>query len=119
MIEKMTKYSFILLSSDTEEFLLQLQSTGMMDITRSRKPVDEKSSALLGRITDCRDTEGFLKKSDFAKDPDISGIQAAAKSAELPDTDPVRFVREQKEKLESIASAIATEKSRMTYWSPR
>ena len=118
MIEKMTKYSFILLSCDTEEFLLQLQSTGMMDITRSRKPVDEKSSALLDRITDCRDTEGFLKKSDFAKDPDISGIQAAAQSAELPDTDPVRFVREQKEKLESIASAIATEKSRMKAYAP-
>ena len=54
MIEKMTKYSFIMLSSYTEDFLQKLQEIGMMDITRSRKPVDEASAALLDRMKDCK-----------------------------------------------------------------
>ena len=70
MIEKMTKYSFILLSSYTEEFLQKLQQIGMMDITRSHKPVDEASAALLDRMKDCKDTAAYLKKADWSKDPD-------------------------------------------------
>ena len=35
MIEKMTKYSFILLSGKTEEFLRRLQQLGLVDIARS------------------------------------------------------------------------------------
>ena len=40
MIEKMTKYSFILLSADKEKFLEDLTELGVVDITRSSKPVD-------------------------------------------------------------------------------
>ena len=47
MISKMTKYSFILLSEGQETFLERLQELGVVDITRSSRPVDEKSSALL------------------------------------------------------------------------
>ncbi|MDD6624947.1 MAG: V-type ATPase 116kDa subunit family protein [Bacteroides sp.] len=43
----MTKYSFVLLSGQTEEFLSKIQDLGVIDITRSLKPVDEKSEALL------------------------------------------------------------------------
>ena len=41
MISPMTKYSFILLSGQTEEFLSKIQDLGVIDITRSVKPVDE------------------------------------------------------------------------------
>ena len=39
MISPMTKYSFILLSGQTEEFLSKLQDLGVIDVTRSLKPV--------------------------------------------------------------------------------
>ena len=47
MIEKMTKYSFILLSGEEKDFLSRLQELGMLDITRSVKPVDSHSSEIL------------------------------------------------------------------------
>ena len=47
MIEKMTKYSFVLLSADKEKFLEDLTALGVVDITRSSKPVDAASSAIL------------------------------------------------------------------------
>ena len=50
MIAKMTQYSFILLQGDKEQFLSELQQLGVMDITRSAKPVDSYSQSLLGKI---------------------------------------------------------------------
>ena len=47
MIEKMTKYSFILLSADKEKFLEDLTELGVVDITRSSKPVDAASASIL------------------------------------------------------------------------
>ena len=49
MIRSMTKYSFILLSGDQESFLTELQELGLMDITRSAKPVDGTSEQLLDK----------------------------------------------------------------------
>ena len=51
MIEKMSKYSFILPSSGKEEFLRGIQDLGLVDITRSEKPADERSAALLDSIS--------------------------------------------------------------------
>ena len=50
MIDRMTKYSFILLSGEEGALIDQLQSLGLVDITRSEKPVDEESSKLSGEI---------------------------------------------------------------------
>ena len=50
MIEKMTRYSFILLKGEEEKFLEQLQELGVVDIKRSSVPVDEHSTDLLDRI---------------------------------------------------------------------
>lgn len=47
MIEKMTRYNFILLGGEEDKFLADLQELGVVDITRSIKPVDDRSSALL------------------------------------------------------------------------
>ncbi|MBP5558730.1 MAG: ATPase V [Bacteroidales bacterium] len=47
MIDRMTRYDFILLSGNKDSFLESLTSLGVMDVTRSSKPVDEKSAALL------------------------------------------------------------------------
>lgn len=51
MIEKMTKYSFVLLSADKDKFLADLAALGVMDITRSVKPVDAASNAILAEAT--------------------------------------------------------------------
>ena len=51
MITPMTRYDFILLSSGTEAFLEKIQSLGVVDITRSVKPVDSTSAALLDKVT--------------------------------------------------------------------
>ena len=49
MIDSLTKYSFILLNGEQEGFLETLRETGLVDITRSEKPVDEASAAMLGK----------------------------------------------------------------------
>ena len=49
MISPMTRYNFILLSGDEKSFLPQLQELGLVDITRSVKPVDQTSGALLDK----------------------------------------------------------------------
>ena len=46
----MTKYSFVLLDAGKEDFLSRLQELGLVDITRSDKPVDERTAALLDGI---------------------------------------------------------------------
>ena len=50
MIEKMTRYDFILLSGEEGHFLAQLQEAGLVDITRSVKPADEPSRELASEI---------------------------------------------------------------------
>ena len=46
MVTEMTKYGFILMSGEADAFLKKLQEIGMVDITRSVKPIDEQSEKL-------------------------------------------------------------------------
>lgn len=55
MITSMTKYSFILLSGDKDEFLDRLQELGVVDISRSQKPVDDVSGRIVADIDATRD----------------------------------------------------------------
>ena len=50
MITSMTKYSFILLNGEQEGLLDRLQEIGLVDITRSAKPVDEKTTGLAAEL---------------------------------------------------------------------
>ena len=50
MIEKMTRYDFILLSGRKEAFIDSLCELGVMDIKHSSKPVDDKSETMLSRL---------------------------------------------------------------------
>ena len=50
MIEKMTKYSFILPSGRQEEFISRLSELGIVDIKRSAVPVDSRSEEMLAGI---------------------------------------------------------------------
>ena len=75
----MTKYNFILLSGDADAFLQRLQTMGVMDITRSTKPIDEHSEKLSSRAGILRKALSLLKdvmpaelaengKADYASD---------------------------------------------------
>lgn len=55
MITSMTKYSFILLSGDKDGFLDRLQELGVVDISRSQKPVDDVSGRIVADIDATRD----------------------------------------------------------------
>ena len=78
MVEKMTKYSFVLLSGETEGFLEWLQGLGIVDVTRSSKPIDDKSSEMLDKVSGVKKTIGILEKLDFTGNPDLERIRQAA-----------------------------------------
>ena len=91
MITKMTKYSFILMSGEKEGFLEQLQELGVVDISRSVKPVDQDSHEMLARATRARKAIETLEGIDYTKDADFEAISKATVTI---DDDIVRFVEE-------------------------
>ena len=75
MIEKMTRYNFILLGGEEEKFLTGLQELGVVDITRSFKPVDDISSRLLHDAENLKSAILFLQDQDF---PDVTPLPVVA-----------------------------------------
>jgi hypothetical protein len=82
MIVRMTKYSFVVLSQELDSFLLKLQELGMMDITRSVRPIDQNSKemvevssryksaiSLLGRLA--KECEGITPIATEASDDQL------------------------------------------------
>ncbi len=69
MVTEMTKYDFILMSGDADAFLEKLQSVGVVDITRSLKPVDDKSEKLSARAEVYHKALSQLKGIEKAADP--------------------------------------------------
>ncbi len=65
----MTKYDFILMSGDADAFLEKLQSVGVVDITRSVKPIDDQSEKLSARAEVYRKALSSLKAVEKADDP--------------------------------------------------
>ncbi|MBR6423609.1 MAG: ATPase V [Bacteroidales bacterium] len=68
MITKMTKYTFLLLTSDTEGFLREIQDLGVLDITRSRKPVDATSGKLYREAEAIRKEIETVERCDYTRD---------------------------------------------------
>jgi len=67
MVTEMTKYDFILMSGDADAFLAKLQQIGLVDITRSVKPVDEQSEKLAFRAEIYRKALSALKQVEPAE----------------------------------------------------
>ena len=65
MIAPMTKYSFILLNGMQEDLVDTLQGLGLMDITRSSKPVDDHSRELMAEIELLDGLIQGLRKADI------------------------------------------------------
>ena len=104
MITKMTKYSFILLSGEKEGFLEQLQELGVVDITRSVKPVDQDSSEMLAKATKAKKTIEFLEGIDYTKDADYEAI---SKTTTHIEGSPVEYVEGCKARISVLESDIA------------
>ena len=77
------KYSFILLSRETEGFLAKLQELGVVDVTRSAKPVDDRSAEMLDSAIFGKKVIGKLESLDFSKDAEWEQIRQAGKKAVL------------------------------------
>lgn len=107
MVTKMTKYSFILLSEQTEGFLNSLQELGVVDISRSIKPIDEQSS-------------GMLAEADRAKK--ALSILAACKAGSEKDFKfdgcPVDAVLETQDRIAGISAEIAAAKKEIAVRQP-
>ena len=106
MIEKMTKYSFILLSGKSEEFLKSLQGLGLVDVTRSSKPVDERSAALLNVSNDLKKAASRLDAIDYTQDPDLERIEAEV-DADRKYDNPLKSFKEYSTKLDTLRNELA------------
>ena len=105
MITKMTKYSFILLTGEKEGFLEQLQELGVVDISRSVKPVDQGSSDMLAKATKAKKALEFLESIDYTKDADAEAI---AKATVTVEGDPIAFTENCKSKLTELQAALTS-----------
>ena len=77
MVDKMIKYSFILLSEETDGFLNKLQALGVVDVTRSAKPIDDHSAAMLDSVATAKRVIGKLESVNYSKDEDKKAIDLA------------------------------------------
>ena len=100
----MTKYSFVLLTGEKEGFLEQLQELGVVDISRSVKPIDSDSSVMFHKAERARKTLEFLESIDYSKDADAEAI---AKTTTDIEGDPVDFVEECRTKLTELHISLA------------
>ena len=83
MIEKMTRYSFILLNGAKEGFLQDLQELGVVDITRATKPVNDESEQILKLIGQTKDEIRTIKSGSDARLVEmLSQRDALAKACE-------------------------------------
>ncbi len=110
MISPMTKYSFILLSGDQEKFLEDVRQLGVVDITRSVKPVDEKSSSMLEKISEIKRVLTVVENVDYSGEPDFSEIQSVADSIVLESgcDAKIKTVENALDELESLKAELRT-----------
>ena len=73
MIEKMTRYDFVLLSGRKESFIEELKALGVMDVTRSSKPIDGQSSQLLVKINSVK---AEISRIESGKDPRLTELRS-------------------------------------------
>ena len=70
-----------MLAGEKEGFLEDLQELGVVDITRSSKPVDHDSALMLERISRAKKTLDMLDNIDYTKDASHDAIDSAKKAA--------------------------------------
>ena len=92
------------MTGEKEGFLEQLQELGVVDISRSVKPIDSDSSVMFHKAERARKTLEFLESIDYSKDADAEAIAKATVNIE---GDPVDFIEECRAKLTELHAALA------------
>ena len=110
MITKMTKYSFVLLTGEKEGFLEQLQELGVVDISRSVKPVDQDSSEMFAKASRAKKAIEFIEGINYSKDADAEEI---AKATVNVDGDPVDFIESCRTKIGELNISLANAEKQM------
>ena len=111
MVDKMMKYSFILLTSEKEGFLEKIQELGVVDITRSEKPIDQDSLHMFEGAARARKILETLEGINYAEDPDAEAI--AAVTVEIKE-DILGYVETTVEKLKNLNAAYETSQKQMS-----
>ena len=111
MVDKMMKYSFILLTSEKEGFLEQIQELGVVDITRSEKPVDQDSSQMFESAARAKKVLETLEGIDYSKDPDADAIKSA--TVEIKE-DTLTFVEQTIEKIKTLNASYEAVQKQMS-----
>ena len=106
MIVKMTKYSILLLTDRKESALEKIQRIGLMDITRSSKPIDKTSEAMLEGISASRRTMDILSSIDLSKEEDYNEIEKTARSLKNDTRDPRVCLAEAQAGLEEMTRRL-------------
>lgn len=103
----MTKYDFILLSGDMKSFLVRLQSLGVVDITRSTKPIDETSEKLSLQAD-------VMRRAQLA----LKNVEPAVKSGKAPNdvAAEVMLTLNEKETLKSRLSSLEKQLEEAKPW---
>ena len=110
MITKMTKYSFILMTEEKEGFLEQLQELGVVDISRSVKPVDQDSSEMFAKASRAKKAIEFIESVNYSKDVDAEEI---ARSTVNVEGDPVDFIESCRTKIGELNTSLANAEKQM------
>lgn len=82
MITKMTRYDFIMLSQQSEAFIQDVAALGLVDITRSSKPVDEQSIQWMAEADRLKERIQLLKNKRFEKDSEYASLLEQVKAAQ-------------------------------------
>ena len=92
------------MTEEKDGFLEQLQELGVVDISRSEKPVDSDSSVMFHKAERARKALEFLEGIDYSKDADAEAIAKATVNVE---GDPVDFIEECRTRLAELHIANA------------
>lgn len=114
MITKMTKYSFLMLAGEKEGFLEKLQELGVVDITRSAKPVDSQSQEMMDKILEAQKTLELLSEIDYSKDNDYKAVADAVTHIDISgEEDKVAIARKQMATLETLKLDLVSSNKEM------
>ena len=99
MIDRMTKYSFILLSGEKEDFMERLRTLGVVDITRGSRPVDETSEKMLSDILERKTLISDISKG---KDPHLEELGTKINELQKELTDVIPWGEYDLERLKAL-----------------
>lgn len=103
MIAKMTKYTFVLMSGRRNKFLEDIQELGIVDITRSRKAIDEHSERLMFEIEDIK---RHISQIKAGTDHHLEELVARANALAIEEKSLLPWGDYDREKLESIGLEV-------------